>query len=123
MEIKLGKQALAAIAAAAAREGLSVEEFVIDAALRKAGVRGETLDQEALLVLVERAKTMAEALSVDAMFRMKDLVEDQPWWNELPAASRQEMSKLFRQTMQQQTGFIEFTSRDAESSAIYMRVA
>lgn len=123
MEIKFGKQALAAISAAAAREDLSIEAFVIDAALRKAGVRGEAPDQQALLILIERTRNMAEALPVDAMFRMKDLVDDQPWWDDLPAVSRQQLGKLFRQMMQQQTDFIEFTSRDAESTAIYMRVA
>ena len=123
MEIKFGTQALKVISAAAKREGLSVVEFVIDAALRRAGARGEDLDQKALLKLVEQAKSMAHARPVDTTFRLLDLVEGQSWWDELPAVSREHMSKLFREAMQQQTGFIEFASRDPDNRAIYLRVA
>lgn len=122
MEVKFGKQALKVLSAAAEREGLSVEEFVIDAALRRSGVRGAELDQQALLKLVEQAKSMAYALPMDTTFRLIDLVEGQSWWGDLPAVSRQQLNKLFRQALQLQTGFIEFNSRDPENKTIYMRV-
>lgn len=123
MEIKFGKQALKVISAAAERKGLSVEDYVIDAALRSSGARGAELDQQDLLRFVEEAKSMAFALPMDRTFRLIDLVEGQAWWDDLPAVSRQQMNTLFRQALQVQPGFIEFTSRDPENKTIYMRVA